>query len=208
MFTLTLENIMFFLAAAFQLAAMIFTAKMMLEVKDRRPWILLFFAMAIMFVLRCLAIFLPYSARQHIGPYSAPSISILLFISLFSMRRIALAERDSENRYRQLVELSPDTIIVFFNDQIVYVNTAALKFLGAASREQLLGLAPLNLVAPESIDSVKQRLQALAHSTAALPSAEVVWKRLDGSHVHVEVVAASIPWQRGSGIPGDCARCI
>ena len=86
MWSLSVENIFFFLAAAFQLAAMVFTLKMIFEVKDRRPWTLLFLAMLIMFVLRCLAIFLPYMQRQKISPYSPPAISLLLFMSLFSMR--------------------------------------------------------------------------------------------------------------------------
>ena len=83
---------------------------------------------------------------------------------------------------------------------MVYVNTAALKFLGASSSKQLIGRPPLDLIAPESVDAVKARLNILTNSAAQLPSAEVVWKRLDGSLVQVEVVAATIPWYRGTGI--------
>ena len=40
------------------------------------------------------------------------------------------ALRDSEARYRNLVELSPDGIVVHQNGRIVFVNSAGLKTLG------------------------------------------------------------------------------
>ncbi len=45
--------------------------------------------------------------------------------------------RQSEERYRTLVELSPDGIVVFANDSFVYANRAIFKLLGFDEAEHL-----------------------------------------------------------------------
>ena len=47
------------------------------------------------------------------------------------------ALRESKERYRRLVDLSPDAIIVHSDGRIVYINQAALKLLGAGTAEQV-----------------------------------------------------------------------
>ncbi len=54
--------------------------------------------------------------------------------------------KESEERYRLLVELSPEAIIVQSDEKIVYANHAAANLFGAASAETLLGLAVADFV--------------------------------------------------------------
>ena len=49
------------------------------------------------------------------------------------------ALRDSEARYRRLVELSPEPIVVHADNMLLYVNTAAVRMFGARSPEELIG---------------------------------------------------------------------
>ena len=179
------DTAMFVFAAVCQLAAMAFAVKMILDVKDRRPWVCLLAALAVMFVLRCFALVLSTQTRLLISPISAPLVSLLLFISLFYIRKVAIAERESENRYRALVELSPDTIFVNSKDQIVYINPAGLKFFAAKDASQLVGHSPLEFVGPESVDLVRTRAKLLIGGTPTLPPAEEQWLRLDGSNTYV-----------------------
>jgi len=44
---------------------------------------------------------------------------------------------DTHNRYRRLVELSPDGIFIVQDDRLVLVNPAALRLVGATRPEQL-----------------------------------------------------------------------
>ncbi|MBC8120744.1 MAG: response regulator [Gemmatimonadaceae bacterium] len=53
-------------------------------------------------------------------------------------RQIQAALIESEERYRTLVELSPDPIFVYCGDKFVYINDAGVKLHGV-SREELLG---------------------------------------------------------------------
>jgi len=56
------------------------------------------------------------------------------------LKKAEQALRESEEHYRSLVELSPDTIVITCQGRIVYVNQAALKLYGVAAPEDLLGL--------------------------------------------------------------------
>jgi PAS domain S-box-containing protein len=196
---LDVDDIIFIGAAIFQLAAMVFAVKMILEVRDRRPWVVLFAALAIMFVLRCLYI-VGIKQLGHLQPPLAVLLSLLLFIALFYIRQIAVAERESENRYRLLVESSPDAIFVQANSQIVYLNPSAIRFFGAQRAEQLLGRSPLDFVAESSRDLILKRVAALNSTADSVPIVEEDWIRLDGSRVPVEAVAAAIPWHSSRAI--------
>jgi PAS domain S-box-containing protein len=57
--------------------------------------------------------------------------------------------RESEERYRSLVELSPDAILVHSEGKLVYVNTAGAKLLGVALPDELIGKPALDLIHPD-----------------------------------------------------------
>lgn len=54
-------------------------------------------------------------------------------------REAEQALRESEERYRMLVELSPDTIAIYCDEQIVYINRAGCQLFGAKKPEDLIG---------------------------------------------------------------------
>lgn len=47
--------------------------------------------------------------------------------------------KESESRYRTLVDLSPIAICIFSNDHIAYANTAAIKLFGASAGKEVIG---------------------------------------------------------------------
>ena len=198
------DDIVHIFSASLQLAALVFAARVLVEVKDRRPWLVLFAALLIMFVFRCLALIFQHGASmtplQHAQTFAALSISILLLVSLFYIRRITIAERESENRYRSLVELSPDAIFVNAGGQIAYANAKAIQLFGASDPSQLLGRSPLDFVAAESRDLIRGRIQRLSVEPISVGAIEEYWVRLDGTRVAVEAASSSIPWQRGTAI--------
>ncbi len=100
--------------------------------------------------------------------------------------------RESEERYRQLVELSPDAVAVHCDGRMVYVNDAAVKLLGAERREDLLGKAVLDFVHPDSQALVKERIRAIMSDGREVPLVEERFVRLDGRVIEVEVAAAPV----------------
>ena len=105
------------------------------------------------------------------------------------------ALRESEERYQTLVELSPDAIIVHVDRRIVFINSAGMRLLGAANREQLLGLPILNFIHEDFRDSVENRIHKLIEEGIEAPFAEEKLIRLDGTLLDAEVAAVKFVYQ-------------
>lgn len=119
---------------------------------------------------------------------------VLVFHSVTQQRRAQEQVRASERRYRTLVEMSPDAVVVHLNGKIVYVNAVALQLFGAKYREELQGRSMLELVHAELHDLVRERIGAVECGGLA-PLRELRVVRLDGREVPVEATAAGIDWQ-------------
>ncbi len=103
--------------------------------------------------------------------------------------------RESEARYRQLVELSPDATFIQCEGRVVFINQAGLRLLGAAKSDEVVGRPVLDFIHPDFKETVKRRITALRDRQTPAPSLAEKYLRLDGSAVDVEVVAA--PFQIG-----------
>ena len=104
----------------------------------------------------------------------------------------ALAE--SERRYRSLVEMSPDAILVHQHGKYVYVNPAGANLYGAADPQEMLGRRVLELVHPDSQDVVRSRVEEVYEGKAA-NLLEVKLLRLDGRPVEVEATAVPVEFK-------------
>jgi len=106
------------------------------------------------------------------------------------------ALRASEERYRLLIELSPDAMLVNVANRIVYANQAAVDLLGAGSVDDIVGHSPYAFISPEFHHSVSERIEhALQEGHPRLPLMEQRWRRIDGAEVHVQVSAGFITWE-------------
>jgi diguanylate cyclase (GGDEF)-like protein/PAS domain S-box-containing protein len=99
------------------------------------------------------------------------------------------ALRESKERYRRLVDLSPDAIIVHSEERIVYINQAGLKLLGAATAEQILGRRMLEFVHPDAIATVNHQIREIYEEGNDAPLIEEKIVRLNGEVIDVEVAA-------------------
>ncbi|HLZ31456.1 MAG TPA: EAL domain-containing protein [Chloroflexota bacterium] len=105
------------------------------------------------------------------------------------------ALQESELRYRRLVDLSPDSIVVHVDGRVVYANVAARHLVGATSPEQLNGLRVLDMVHPDSRENVLRRVRELQSVDAHVPPAEERLVRFDGTPIEVEIDAAAVVYQ-------------
>jgi diguanylate cyclase (GGDEF)-like protein/PAS domain S-box-containing protein len=102
--------------------------------------------------------------------------------------------RENEDRYRKLIDLSPDAIFVHSDWRIVLVNQAMLRLFHAQSAQQLLGREVLELVAPESCENVRVRITQMYERQVSVPAAEIVYLRADGSRFSAEVTAGAFSY--------------
>jgi len=108
-------------------------------------------------------------------------------------RRTAELSR-SEERYRALVELSPEAITVIADDRIAYANQAAAQLFGAPSVEALTGCPIGNFFVPERWEILAAKLKQLPEQLDYEILVEEL-TRLDGSHCIVESRLAPISYQ-------------
>ena len=99
---------------------------------------------------------------------------------------------ESEERYRQLVELSQDIIFIRSEGKIVFINDAGMRMLGADAPEQILSREMLDFVHPDSKGLVIEQLQWAAHEVGRLPVIEANFLTLDGDTFCGEATATSI----------------
>ncbi len=97
----------------------------------------------------------------------------------------------SEERYRTLVELSPDGIVIHADGIIVFANAAAARMARAQRSGDLVGRPAMDFVTPESRSVVAERWAAMAAGGDA-PAMEQQWRRLDGRTTYVEVTSTPL----------------
>ena len=102
------------------------------------------------------------------------------------------AFKNSEDRYLQLVENSPDAIAVHAEGKIVYLNPSAMRLMGAKCLKDLLGKPALDLVHPEEREKIRSRIAGVITEGKTAIMERERFIRLDGSTVEVEVVATAI----------------
>lgn len=108
---------------------------------------------------------------------------------------LALAERDSalrasEERYRALVELSPDAIAVHREGRLLFINPAGTRLLGASRPDDLIGISLVDFL---STDGPEERARLIATDTGDT-SLETRLRRLDGEEIDVELAASRITY--------------
>lgn len=106
-------------------------------------------------------------------------------------RQMQEAVRESEERYRRLVELSPDGIAIHCKGLFSFVNPAGARILGAARAEQLTNRSIYDIVHPDCRAIVRSRMQLLEAQPGSAPWIEEKYVRLDGAVIDVEVASIS-----------------
>jgi len=120
-------------------------------------------------------------------------------IESFRHKQMEDALRASEERYRGLVEMSPDAVFVNRDNRIVFVNPEAVRLLGASDPEEVLGKSPYELFHPEYHPTLDERIRRLREGKA-VPLIEARIVQLDGALRNVEVAASPFEDREGSAI--------
>lgn len=101
-------------------------------------------------------------------------------------KEIAKALKESEARYKQLIEFLSDTVIIHSEGQISFINPAGIKLLRASSADQILGKAFINFVHPDTRNATKDRFLKLIVEGRESNYYEERLIALDGSEIYLE----------------------
>lgn len=124
---------------------------------------------------------------------------IILFSSNRQIKKRERAFRESEERFRLLVETAPDAIFLVTGRTVAYANQAAVQLLKADSASQLIGQPVMTWLHPSFKEAVEKRYQTLLQDRQPVPPMEQIYVRLDGTELPVEVTAAPLQYHDSEG---------
>ena len=137
-----------------------------------------------------------FPADISLSPFETREGTIIISVVRDVSERVLLEEarRESEDRYRALVDLSPEAIVVHAGGTIVYVNEATVALLLAASREALIGRSLLDFVPPAYTAEVIRRMAANPEDVKKEGPLLVKAARADGQEFYLEAIGSRISY--------------
>lgn len=106
----------------------------------------------------------------------------------------------SEERYRTLVELSPDAIFVSVDGRTVFTNMSGVKMLGAGSREDVYRIDIFDYIHLDTKALTEQHINGIINGEEVLSMSEQRVKRLDGKTIDIELVASIVPYRGNNAV--------
>jgi PAS domain S-box-containing protein len=103
-------------------------------------------------------------------------------------KQLEQRHRESDKKYRELVDHLPLAIAIHSEGKLVYANRHAYEMMGASNADDLLGRNVLDFVHPDYRDVIRERMK-LAAQGFEVPPIEEKFVRLDGKIIDVETTA-------------------
>ncbi|MGM0878661.1 MAG: ATP-binding protein [Bacillota bacterium] len=98
----------------------------------------------------------------------------------------------SEENYKQLIEMLPESIIIHDQNIILYVNKFGENMLGSQKKDDILGKSIYDFINPNYQDLAMKRLKQVREKNIPTSNVEQKIIRLDGKIIFVEVSSRSI----------------
>ncbi|MDE3245808.1 MAG: PAS domain S-box protein, partial [Acidobacteriota bacterium] len=114
------------------------------------------------------------------------------------VRQGLAALRESEDRFKQLVETAPEAIFIEHEAKFDYLNPAAVELFGLHSAEEMIGHSVLENVHEDDKPRIQGRVQGFLEHPAPLHRTELRLHRPDGRVVEVEAMTSPIAWKGGT----------
>ncbi len=102
---------------------------------------------------------------------------------------------DSEELYRNMVDLIPDGILVHSDGQIVFANSSAARIIGVLKPDDLIGKSILDYIHPDSRQTVIQMVKSSLQDNTRTPVYEEVLVQVSGTSINVDAVAIPINYK-------------
>jgi PAS domain S-box-containing protein len=139
------------------------------------------------------------SAAPIYGPDGGVAGAVAVTVDVTARKSSERALRQSEQRYRMLVERSPDAVFVHQRGRVAFANPALVSLLGAGDPQEVVGGEVLNLFHAEDREFVRERIGRVLDGEP-VPLAEVRLVRRDGGLREVEAMPTRIETDGGPAV--------
>ena len=131
--------------------------------------------------------------------YDRRPATMIFFRDISDRKRAQAALRESEERFRRVVEGAPEGIIVETGRRMQYLNPVALRLLGAHSASQLLGRPVGEFIHPDELAEAARRAEAVDRGES-VPPVERRFLRLDGGEFVSDTSITHLDYDRRPAI--------
>ncbi len=119
---------------------------------------------------------------------------LLTIQDISKLKRIEKDYSDSEERYKNLSELSPDAILLVMGEKIVFANKASATIFGLDDPQDLVDKNLFSFYHPDSVETAKKRLHEVLAENKTLDFIEEKIISLNGQLKDIEVGDAPITY--------------
>lgn len=133
--------------------------------------------------------------RLAVTPGYETNLSRVLvsFIDITENKEINRALQESEERYRNLVDMIPEGVVVHCEGKIVFCNDSAISIMKASGKEFFTDKSVFEFVHPDSREMVIERIKSSQFKNEPAKLIEEKFICFDGTTIFVEV--AGVPFQ-------------
>ena len=119
-----------------------------------------------------------------------------VMFDITNLKEANLLLSESEEKYRGLIENSPDGIVIYAEDKIAFMNDEGIRMLGAKNLDEIIGKSVLQFVHPDSLESIIQRMKEVSLDKNASITAEEKFLKINGESFDVEIKAIPTFYER------------
>ncbi|PLT32769.1 PAS domain S-box protein [Bacillus sp. V5-8f] len=106
-----------------------------------------------------------------------------------------MKENMDEEMFRQIVESSAETIIIQQDGKFIYINPTGVKFLRAASSEEVIGRSVFDIIPEENREKVERQAVSVLEDNNSTGIIEQKLRRYDGTLVDVETIFTPVMYK-------------
>ena len=130
------------------------------------------------------------------------TLTLAVVHDLTERKRAEQSWRESEARYRSLIDALPEAVFVHRGKELLFGNQAAATILGAPSVEALSGYPVLTFVAEHEREIFRERTRRILEHGTEAQAREVRLRRLDGSLIWVESQGVQVVFDGKPAVQG------
>jgi PAS domain S-box-containing protein len=109
-------------------------------------------------------------------------------------RKATQALKESEEKYRSMVDLLPDAVIIHSENKILFANSAARKMVGIKSLKQLTAKTFLDFVHPDTVNFARKRINQILLTGKPSNFAEEKIITINNETIEVEVIGIPVTY--------------
>ncbi|MCQ6274989.1 PAS domain S-box protein [Bacillus sp. V3B] len=123
------------------------------------------------------------------------TLAIATYKNVTEEKRVMLKLKESEERYRKVLEFSPDALVMHTEGKITYVNQAGLDLIKAKNTNQVIGKPVLDFVHDSNRKQVAERIEKAIKNGKKGELVEEKYLTFEGDKIYVETASAPIQEQ-------------